>query len=186
MTSRLTVAISGASGVIYGIRMLEVLSSIKSVESHLILTQSAEINIKLETSYSVKDVKKMADEVYRPDDLAAPVSSGSFQIDGMVVIPCSIKSLSGIVNSYNDTLLTRAADVTLKEQRKLVICPRETPLHKGHVELMLKAVEYGAVLLPPFPAFYHKPQKIQDIIDQTVGKILDQFSIQHTLFDRWK
>ncbi len=182
---KLIIAISGASGAIYGIRMLEVLRDVKSVETHAIISTAAEKTIELETEYSLNSVKDLANFCYNPKDISASISSGSFLTSGMVIIPCSIKSLSGVVNSYNDNLLTRAADVTLKERRKLIICPRETPLHKGHLELLLRFVDYGGIVLPPFPAFYHSPQTISDIIDQTVGKILDQFEIKHTLFKRW-
>lgn len=171
--------------MIYGIRLLDILRSMKSIETHLVLSAGAVKNIQLETDYSPEAVLSMADSYYEPDDMAASISSGSFQTEGMVVIPCSVKTLSGIANSYNDNLLTRAADVSLKEGRKLVIVPRETPWHKGHLELMSRVVDYGATLIPPIPAFYHKPKTIMDIVDQTLGKILDQFRIEHQLFERW-
>ncbi|MBU2514407.1 UbiX family flavin prenyltransferase [bacterium] len=184
-TKKLIIAISGASGAIYGIRMLEVLKDVKSVETHAIISTAAEKTIKFETEYSIDTVRNFADFYYDPADISASIASGSFLNSGMVIIPCSMKSLSGIVNSYNDNLLTRAADVTLKEKRKLIICPRETPLHKGHLELLLRLVDYGGMVLPPFPAFYHSPQTLSDIIDQTVGKVLDQFDIKHSLYKRW-
>jgi 4-hydroxy-3-polyprenylbenzoate decarboxylase len=186
MNNRLIVGLSGASGVIYGVRLLEVLSRISFIETHVVISSFAEINIALETDYSIEKVRGLADTVHDVRNLAASISSGSFQTNGMVVIPCSIKSLSGIVNSYNDNLLTRAADVTLKERRKLVVVPRETPLHKGHLELMARLTEYGGIVLPPTPAFYHRPVTINDIIDQTVGKVLDLFAIEHSLFQRWQ
>jgi len=185
MKKRLVVGISGSSGVIYGIRLLEILREISDVESHVIISSAAEYNIQLETSWSFKQVQELADVLYESQNLAASISSGSFQTLGMVVIPCSIKSLSGIANSYNDNLLTRAADVSLKEGRKLILVPRETPFHKGHLELMMKVIDYGGTIIPPVPAFYHSPKTIEDIIDQTLGKILDQFGITHQLFQRW-
>ena len=155
------------------------------VETHLIMSENAGINIRTETDYPVNEVKAMADVVHRPTNLAATISSGSFQIGSMIVIPCSIKSLSGIVHSYADNLLSRAADVCLKEKRKLVLVVRETPLHKGHLEMMVKAADLGAHILPPMPAFYHKPESIEDIIDQTIGKVFDYLELEHHLFRRW-
>ncbi len=181
---RLIVGISGASGVIYGVRFLEVASKLP-LEIHLIISEAAKKNLEIETDYTAKDLKAMAARVYNPGDLGAPVSSGSFLTLGMVIIPCSIKTLSGVANSYNNTLLIRAADVCLKERRKTVLVVRETPLHLGHLRLMEHATEMGAVIFPPVPAFYHKPKTIGDIIDHTIGKILDQFGIQHHLFKRW-
>ena len=181
---RLVVGISGASGAIYGIRLLQALREIE-VESHLLVTEAAKQIIRLETPLTVEEVEALADHVYPIDDLGAAISSGSFLTLGMVVIPCSIKSLSAIVHSYNIDLLVRAADVTLKERRPLVLVVRETPLHRGHLESMLKVTEMGAVILPPVPAFYHGPRSIEDLIDQTVGKVLDLFGIEHDLFTRW-
>lgn len=183
-SKRLVVGISGASGVIYGLEMLKALKDL-GYESHVVLTQRACSNFSLETDHSLNEVEEAAGQIYDDADLAAPISSGSFITKGMVVIPCSIKSLSGIANSYNANLLTRAADVTLKERRTLVLVVRETPLHQGHLELMLSAASRGAVILPPVPAFYHRPKTILDLINHTVGKVLDCFDIQHQLFDRW-
>lgn len=183
---RIIIGISGSSGVIYGIRILQALQNISQIESHLIMSESAKKTISLETHYQFEEVKTLADVVHSPQNLAASTSSGSFLSMGMVVIPCSIKTLSSIANSYNDNLLTRTADVMLKEHRKLVLVPRETPLHKGHLELMTKVIDYGGVLLPPFPSFYHNPKSIEDIVDHTVGKVLDLFQIEHTLFKRWE
>lgn len=183
---RLVVGMSGASGAIYGIRFLEVLSKAEDIEIHLILSPSAGQTIVDETDWSVSDVKAMADVVYNNKDIGASLSSGSFRHDGMIVAPCSVKSLSGIVNSYDDNLLTRAADVALKEKRRVVMLVRETPLHLGHIELMARAASYGAVVMPPVPAFYHRPKTLDDVINQTVGKALDLFDISHTLFKRWK
>jgi len=174
---RLVVGITGASGVIYGIRLLEVLKEIKKVQTHLVISQAGKQTIGLETNYKIKDILALADEVYDIDDIAAPIASGSYQTSGMIVIPCSIKSLSAIANSYNNNLLIRAADVTLKEQRKLILVPRETPLHLGHLRLMVRVTEIGAVILPPIPAFYTHPESIQDIIDQIVMRALDSLNI---------
>jgi flavin prenyltransferase len=181
---RLIVGISGATGAIYGVRLLEILKE-KKIESHLIITPTSKKILLEETSYSVETVKKLASYVYEDDELGASISSGSFGTDGMVVIPCSIKTLSGIAHSYDENLLTRAADVTLKERRRLVLMVRETPLHEGHIELMLRASRMGAILFPPVPAFYHHPRTIDDLINHTLGKILDLFQIDHHLFVRW-
>lgn len=185
MVRRIIVGLSGASGVIYGIRTLMHLKAMPDVETHLVMTDGAKVNIQVEAEVSVEDVLALADVVHRDQNLAASISSGSFKTDGMIVIPCSIKSLSGIVNSYAENLLCRAADVCLKEKRKLVLVVRETPLHKGHLELMAKAVDLGAMMLPPMPAFYHQPRTIDDVIDQTVGKAFDYFDLEHHLFQRW-
>lgn len=184
MTPKLVVGISGASGVIYGIEMLRVLKDLK-VETHLILTESAKKNIEIETDFSAKAVEDLAAFVYPNSNCGARPASGSFMHQGMIVLPCTIKTLSGIANSYDSELLVRAADVTLKEKRKLVLMVRETPLHKGHLRLMMKAADMGAFILPPVPAFYHQPKTIQDIINQSLGKALDYFEIDHELFRRW-
>jgi flavin prenyltransferase len=181
---KLVVAMTGASGVIYGIRLLETLRDL-GVETHLIISEAAGKNILLETEYKIEDIKKLATRVYEPSDLAAPVSSGSFRTDGMVIIPCTIKTLSAVAHSYNDNLIARAADVSLKEKRPLVLVVRETPLHKGHLDLMSAVAGLGGIILPPMPAFYHAPKTIGDIIDHTVGKILDVLNIDHSLFRRW-
>ncbi|PQQ37099.1 UbiX family flavin prenyltransferase [Photorhabdus laumondii] len=185
---RLIVGLTGASGAIYGIRLLQVLQPVEGIETHLVISHSARQTLALETDYSLRDVQALADVVYDNRDIAAAISSGSFKTSGMVILPCSIKTLSGIVHSYTDGLVTRAADVVLKESRKLVLGVRETPLHLGHLRLMTQAAEIGAVIMPPVPAFYHQPQQIQDIIDQTVNRVLDQFDIElpHDLFTRWQ
>ena len=181
---RLIVGISGATGAIYGIRLLEALFK-SDVETHLVITEAAEQTILMETNRKVEDVKSLAKVAYDIKDLGGDISSGSFLSEGMVIIPCSIKSLSGIANSFNENLLIRAADVMLKERRKLVLAVRETPLHLGHIELMLQASRMGAILLPPIPAFYFHPKTIDDLINHTVGKILDLFNMNHHLFSRW-
>lgn len=183
---RIVVGMSGASGAIYGVRVLEVLSKVEELEVHLVMSPSAGQTIVDETDWKVSDVKAMADVVHNYRDIGASLSSGSYRHDGMLVAPCSVKTLSGIVNSYDDNLLTRAADVALKEKRRVVLLVRETPLHQGHIELMARAAAYGAVVMPPVPAFYHRPKTLDDVINQTVGKALDLFDISHKLFRRWK
>ena len=187
MKQRLIVGISGASGAIYGIRLLEILQKLPEIDTLLIISKAAKRTIVLETDYKVDQVEKLANEVLPDHDIAASVSSGSYKTSGMVVIPCSIKTLSGIANSYADNLLVRAADVVLKEQRKLVLVLRETPLHLGHTQLMTRSIEIGATLLPAMPAFYHRPSTIDDLINQTVNRVLDQFDIElpKDLFERW-
>lgn len=182
---RIIVGISGASGTIYGVRLLEALSKIEGIETHLILSHGARVTMEHETSIRSDDLEKLAHVSHSPNNLAAPISSGSFKTDGMVVAPCSMKSLSMIANSIDDNLLVRAADVTLKERRKLVLIVRETPLHLGHLRQMTTVTEIGATILPPVPSFYHNPKTIEDIIDQTIGKALDQLGIDHNLFERW-
>jgi flavin prenyltransferase len=184
MTKRLIVGIAGASGVIYGVRMLEVLKN-RGIETHLIISEAGKLNIKIETDYDVDEVLAMADFTYTNKQIAASVASGSFQTMGMVVAPCTVKTLSGIANSYNENLLIRAADVQLKEKRKLALMFRETPLHVGHLRLLTLAAEMGAHIVPPVPAFYHHPKTIDDIINQSVGKVLDYIGIEHDLFKRW-
>lgn len=185
---RLIVGISGASGAIYGVRLLQVLRDVADIETHLVMSPAARQTLSLETDFSLRDVQAMADVTHDARDIAASISSGSFKTAGMVVLPCSIKTLSGIVNSYTDGLLTRAADVVLKERRPLVLCVRETPLHLGHLRLMTQAAELGAVIMPPVPAFYHAPKSLDDIINQTVNRVLDQFDIAlpEDLFIRWQ
>jgi 4-hydroxy-3-polyprenylbenzoate decarboxylase len=184
MSGRIIVGLSGASGVIYGVRILSLLKE-KGVETHLIISEAGQRNIEIETNYTAEEVAAMATHVHDNKDVGAAIASGSFLTDGMVVVPCTIKSLSGIANSYNNNLLVRAADVTLKEKRKLVLVVRETPLHKGHLRLMTLAADMGALILPPVPSFYHQPKTIEDIIDQTIGKVFDYLGIEHNLFKRW-
>ncbi|MDU7760965.1 MAG: UbiX family flavin prenyltransferase [Enterobacter asburiae] len=185
---RLIVGLSGASGAIYGVRLLQVLRSVAEVETHLVMSQAARQTLSLETDLSLRDVQALADVVHDARDIAASISSGSFKTAGMVILPCSIKTLSGIVNSYTDTLVTRAADVVLKERRPLVLCVRETPLHLGHLRLMTQAAELGAIIMPPVPAFYHRPTSLDAVINQTVNRVLDQFDIDlpEDLFTRWQ
>lgn len=185
---RLIVGISGASGVIYGIRFLEILHDLPEVETHLVISTAGAQTIGLETDYSVSEVMALADVTYRFNDIAAAISSGSFKTAGMVVIPCTMKTLAGIASSFSDNLLLRAADVVLKDRRRLIVVPRETPLHLGHLRLMTQAAEMGAIIVPPLPAFYHRPQTIDDIINQTVNRVLDLLDIElpEDLFRRWQ
>jgi 4-hydroxy-3-polyprenylbenzoate decarboxylase len=184
MSLPLVVAITGATGVIYGVELLRVLKELGQ-PTHLILSEAAGLNLSIETDYSLDEVRSLATAVYSNKDVGAAVASGSFRTRGMIVAPCTVKTLSAIANSFTYNLVVRAADVQLKESRKLVLMVRETPLHKGHLELMARAADCGATILPPMPAFYHRPQTIMDLIHQTIGKMLDQVGIEHDLFQRW-
>jgi 4-hydroxy-3-polyprenylbenzoate decarboxylase len=179
------IGITGATGAIYGIRLLEVLSSLKDIETHLVISAAGEKTIAYETQRQISDIRKLASYSYDIGDISAPISSGSFPRDGMIIAPCTIKTMSALANSYSENLLVRAGDVTLKERRKLVLVVRETPLHLGHLRNMERLTEMGAIIMPPMPAFYHQPQTVQDIVDHTVGKMLDVFDIKHDLFRRW-
>ena len=182
---RIVIGMSGATGAIYGVRMLEVLNKNPEVEVHLVMSEAAALTVKEETEWSVEEVMGLADHIYEMGDIGAAISSGSFQTEGMVIAPCSIKSMSMISNSINSTILIRSADVMLKEKRKLVLLVREAPLHLGHLRLLVNLAETGAIIHPPLPAFYHKPKTLDDIINHTVGRVLDQFGIKHNLFKRW-
>jgi flavin prenyltransferase len=185
---KLVIGISGATGIIYAIRLLEILREIENIESHLVVSSAAARTLSLETDYSLGQVKALADEVYNFSDIGATIASGSFKTMGMVIVPCSVKTLSGVANCYSENLLLRAADVTLKERRPLVLSFRETPLHSGHVRLMQQASDMGAILAPPMPAFYTKPASIQDLVDHHVFKILDLLGIDfpEENFKRWQ
>jgi 4-hydroxy-3-polyprenylbenzoate decarboxylase len=183
---RLIVGFSGASGVIYGIRLLEVLKSVANVETHLVMSRFARLNIEIETSCTLQYVEGLADEVHNIGNQAASISSGSFKTDGMIIAPCSMRTLSAIAHSAADTLLTRAADVVLKERRKLVLMPRESPLHVGHCKLLHEAAQLGAVIAPPMPAFYNKPETIDDIVNHSVGRVLDLFGLEAGILKRWE
>ena len=182
---RLIVGISGASGVIYGVRLLEVLRTVEDVETHVVLSPAARRTLALETDLPAGHVEALADVVYRPGDIAAAISSGSFRATGMIVAPCSIKTAAGIATSYSDNLLLRAADVTLKERRPLILVVRETPLHLGHLRTLTSLAEMGAVILPPVPAFYAAPHTISDIVDQMVGRMLDILGYDWPTVRRW-
>lgn len=182
---RLIVGLSGSSGLPYGIRLLEVLRKLGTHEVHLILTDAAKLNISVETDRRVRDVERLADVAHNVMNVSASIASGSFRTEGMIVAPCSIRTLSAIVNSFADNLLVRAADVTLKERRRLVVMPRETPLHVGHCKLLYEASQMGMIVFPPMPAFYGRPRTIEDIVDATVGRVLDLFGIDSGLVKRW-
>lgn len=182
---RLIVGMSGSSGVIYGIRLLQLLAEKHDIETHLVMSQGARMNIGIETDWTVERVENLADIVHNNKNIAASIASGSFKTTAMIVAPCSMKTLSGIVNSYADNLLIRAADVVLKERRRLLLVPRETPLHTGHCELMFRASQLGAIICPPSPAFYTAPRSIEDIVDHTVGRLLDMVGIDVPDMVRW-
>ncbi len=181
---RLVVGISGGSGVIYGVRFLEALKR-AGIESHLVMSQAAKETLVMETEYSVGQVEALATRNHKIGDIAAPISSGSYQTGGMAVIPCSMKSLAGIAMGYEDNLLVRAAGVTLKERRRLVLVPRETPLTTINIENMMKVAVAGAIVLPATPGFYSRPKTIDELVDHVVGKALDMFGIKHSLYRRW-
>lgn len=185
---RLIIGISGASGVIYGIRLLQVLQDVPDVETHLVMSQAADITIGLETDYTPAEVRALANVTHRFKDIAASISSGSFHTQGMIVAPCSMKTLAGIAYSFSDNLLLRAADVVLKDRRRLLLLTRETPLHLGHLRTMVQVTEMGGIIVPPMPAFYHRPESIDDIVNQTVNRVLDLVDIQldKDLFTRWQ
>ncbi len=183
---RLIIGISGASGLIYGVRLLEALCEVPEVETHLVMSAAAKTNVAIETDWTVRKIEELADEVHNVRNIAATISSGSFKTAGMIVAPCSMKTLSAIVNSYSDNLLTRAADVVLKEQRRLVLMPRETPLHAGHCKLLYEAAMLGAVIAPPVPALYNRPKTLDDIINHSVGRVLDLFEIDTGMLKRWR
>ncbi len=182
---RLIIAMTGASGAIYGVRALQALRDSDDFETHLIVSPSAALTLAEETRYGLDEVRALADVVHSYKDIGASLSSGSYPTLGMLIAPCSIRTLSGIANSYNENLIVRTADVCLKERRRLVLMLRETPLHRGHLELALRASDIGAVVMPPVPAFYHRPQTLDDIVDQSVGRALDLFGIDVGLVRRW-
>jgi 4-hydroxy-3-polyprenylbenzoate decarboxylase len=183
---RLIIAMTGASGQIYGIRMLQMLAQTPDIETHLVISQAARITIAQETHFTPAQVEALADVVYRPGDIGAAIASGSFDTQGMVVAPCSIKTLSGIANSYANDLITRAADVQLKEGRPLLLMVRETPLHLGHLRLMTRVAEIGAIIFPPVPAFYAHPQTLDEMVTHTVGRMLARIGIPNDAYDEWR
>lgn len=189
MSKRLIIGISGASGVVLGVRLLELLRPLP-IETHLVMTRSAQITLAHETAYKIADVQALADHYYGPDDIAAAISSGSFRTMGMIVAPCAMRSLSEIAYGNTTHLLTRAADVVLKERRRLVLLPRETPLHLGHLRAMTAATEAGAIIAPPVPAFYAKPGSIMEMVDYTLARAMDLFDVDlapgETPINRWK
>lgn len=183
---RLIIGISGATGAIYGIRLLQVLKSAPEVETHLVMSKAAERTIAFETEYTIKQVRELADASYNIADIGAAISSGSFPVEGMIIAPCSMKTLSAVANSTSIDLLSRSADVTLKEGRRLVLLVRESPLHLGHLRLMVQATEIGATIVPPVPAFYNFPKSLDDIINHTVGRVLDLFRLDVDIVKRWQ
>ncbi len=185
-SKRLVVGISGASGAVLGVRLMEILAGIDSVETHLVISPAGRITISDETDHSLKDVEALADVVYKPQDVGAAIASGSFHTDGMVVMPCSIKTLSAVANCYAGDLLSRAADVTLKEGRPLLLVVRETPLHLGHLRLMVQAAEMGAIIFPPVPAFYARLSSVDEMVDNTVGRVLARLGVDNELYARWQ
>jgi 4-hydroxy-3-polyprenylbenzoate decarboxylase len=185
MTGRIIVAITGASGAQYGIEALRALRAQGGIETHLVLTRAARATIAAETDLSVEQVRELADVVHSDNDLGSAIASGSFRTDGMLVAPCSVKTLSGIANCYDDTLVVRAADVVLKERRRLVLLVRETPLHATHLRLMTEVTASGAIVMPPVPAFYTRPASVDDIVTHTVGRALDLFGIDAAGVQRW-
>jgi 4-hydroxy-3-polyprenylbenzoate decarboxylase len=182
---RIIIAITGASGVIYGIRALELLRAVDDVETHAIITPSAYRTAMAEVDYPAAQIKALADHVHNHKDIGASISSGSFHTSGMLVAPCSIKTLSAIANCYNDELTARAADVCLKERRRVVLMLRETPFHAGHIKLMDQATQNGTIIMPPVPGFYSRPQTLDDIVNQSVGRALDLFDIEVPVVKRW-
>jgi len=182
---RLIIGISGASGAILGIRMLELLRSVEHIETHLVISPAARLTIAKETDWKVDDVISLADEFYKHQDISASIASGSFNTSGMIIIPCSVKTISAVANSYTANLLSRAADVTLKEGRPLILVVREAPLHRGHLRIMDQAVKAGAVIFPPVPAFYTQPESIAEVIDNIVGRVLARFGIENDIYGEW-
>ena len=184
---RFLIGITGASATIYGIRLLEVLKDLEHVETHLVMSRAAGITLRLECpEWTLDKVKSLADVCYKESDIAASVASGSYPIEAMVVVPASMKTVAQIATGTGETLLHRACDVTLKERRPLIVVPRETPLHLGHLRNLTTLAELGAAIVPPMVAFYHQPESLRDIVDHTVGKVLDLLKVEHQLFERWE
>jgi len=182
---RLIIAITGATGVIYGIRLLQVLRDIASVETHLLISEAGVLNLHQELDMKRKDVEALADVVHNVRDVGAAIASGSFQSDGMIIAPCSMKTLAAVAHGFSDNLITRAADVVLKERRRLVLMVRETPFNLAHLRNMKAVTEMGGIIFPPLPGFYHRPASIAEMVDHTAGRVLDLFEIQHSLTPRW-
>lgn len=182
---RLIVAITGATGVIYGVRLLQALRNIAGVETHLLISEAGVLNLHQELDLNRKDVEALADVTYNVRDVGAAIASGSFQSDGMIVAPCSMKTLAAVAHGFADNLIARAADVTLKERRRLVLMVRETPFNLAHLRNMTAVTEMGGIVFPPLPGFYHRPSSIEEMVDHTLGRVLDLFSLQHTLTPRW-
>jgi 4-hydroxy-3-polyprenylbenzoate decarboxylase len=182
---KLIVAITGATGVIYGVRLLQALRELPDVQSHLLISEAGVLNLHQELDFNRKDVEALADVVHNVRDVGASIASGSFQSDGMIIAPCSMKTLAAVANGLSDNLITRAADVALKERRRLVLMVRETPFNLAHLRNMTSVTEMGGIIFPPLPGFYHKPQSIQEMVDHTVGRVLDLYALPHHLTPRW-
>ncbi|MDE2428102.1 MAG: UbiX family flavin prenyltransferase [Burkholderiales bacterium] len=182
---RLIVAITGATGVIYGVRLLQTLQELPDVESHLLISEAGVLNLHQELDMKRKDVEALADIVHNVRDVGASIASGSFQSDGMIIAPCSMKTLAAVAHGLSDNLITRAADVVLKERRRLILMVRETPFNLAHLRNMTAVTEMGGIIFPPLPGFYHRPQSIQEMVDHTVGRVLDMFALPHELTPRW-
>lgn len=185
MNKRLIIAITGASGAIYGVRALQELRAMGDVEVHLVISPSAARTLREETEFTIEDVRALAHVVHNHKDIGASIASGSFRTQGMIVAPCSVKTLSGIAHCYDEDLITRSADVCLKERRRVVLLFRETPLHAGHIDLMAQATRIGAIVMPPIPSFYNRPASLDDVVNQSVGRMLDLFDLQNDLVTRW-
>ncbi len=183
---RIIIGMSGASGIVYGVRMLQELAKVNACETHLVVSDGAKLAITQESDLSLKDIEALAHVVHNDRNLAAPIASGSFKTNGMAIVPCSMKTLSAVANSYGENLLVRAADVILKERRPLILVPREMPLHAGHCRLLHEAALLGAIIAPPVPAFYNRPKTVADIVDDTVGRLLDLLGIENDLCKRWE
>jgi 4-hydroxy-3-polyprenylbenzoate decarboxylase len=182
---KLIVAITGATGVIYGVRLLQALRELPEVQSHLLISEAGVLNLHQELDLNRKDVEALADVVHNVRDVGASIASGSFQSDGMIIAPCSMKTLAAVANGLSDNLITRAADVALKERRRLVLMVRETPFNLAHLRNMTSVTEMGGIIFPPLPGFYHKPQSIQEMVDHTIGRVLDLYALPHHLTPRW-
>ncbi|MFZ6872217.1 UbiX family flavin prenyltransferase [Undibacterium sp. Di27W] len=185
-TKRLIVAITGATGAIYGVRLLQVLRNISGVESHLLISEAGVLNLHQEMDLKRKDVEALADVVHHVRDVGASIASGSFLSDGMIIAPCSMKTLAAVAHGLSDNLITRAADVVLKERRRLVLMVRETPFNLAHLRNMTAVTEMGGIIFPPLPGFYHRPQSIEEMVDHTIGRVLDMFALPHELTPRWQ
>ncbi|MBC3812691.1 UbiX family flavin prenyltransferase [Undibacterium aquatile] len=183
---RLIIAITGATGSVYGVRLLQVLQANPDVETHLLISEAGVLNLHQELDMKRKDVETFADVVHHVRDVGASIASGSFQSDGMVIAPCSMKTLASVAHGMSDNLITRAADVVLKERRRLILMVRETPFNLAHLRNMTAVTEMGGIIFPPLPGFYHRPQSIQEMVDHTVGRVLDMFTLPHELTPRWQ
>ncbi|AIL64452.1 Phenolic acid decarboxylase subunit B [Rickettsiales bacterium Ac37b] len=186
MKKRIIVGITGASGIIYGISLLNILKEVSDIETHLIISNAAKLTMQYETDLNLNEIKDLADKCYNYNDIAAPIASGSYKTLGMIIVPCSVKTFSEIATGVTNSLLTRAADVILKERRKLILMVRETPLHSGHLETLLKLSQLGAIIVPPVPAFYNNPKTLEELVDYSIIRALDLFDLNIPSPRRWK